>query len=244
MRTVSILLPARNEEHGVAAVLSEIPYRELRRRGYKVDVVVVDGHSNDRTRQVAESWGARVVLQEGRGKGMAVRSALPRCEGEVVVMIDADRTYPAWDVPAFLDRIEAGADVVLGTRMRGHIHRGAMSATHRFGNRGLSFLASVLHGRRVTDVCTGMWAFRKDAVLALDLTSREFEIEAELFARAVRARLVLEEIPIDYRSRVGATKLGGVRDGVLIGWKLLSLRLAPGRRPVVPSARGARRAQG
>ena len=235
MRTVSILLPARNEEDGIAAVLAEIPYRELRRRGWRVDVAVVDGHSHDRTREVAEAWGARVIRQDGRGKGMAVRCALPQLEGEYVVMIDADRTYPAWDVPAFLDRLEAGADVVLGTRMRGTLHPGSMSLTHKVGNHGLSLLASVLHGRRVSDVCTGMWAFRRDAVLALDLTSREFEIEAELFARVARAGLRLEELPIEYRPRLGATKLGGVRDGFLIGWKLLELRFAPG-------PRGARRA--
>lgn len=240
-KTVSILLPARNEEDGVAAVLAEIPYRELRRRGWAVDVAVVDGNSSDRTREVAASWGARVIVQEGRGKGMAVRSALPQLEGEYVVMIDADRTYPAWDVPAFLDRLEAGADVVLGTRMRGTLHPGAMSLTHRVGNRGLSLLASLLHGKRVTDVCTGMWGFRRDAVLDLKLTSREFEIEAELFARIVRARLVLEEMPIDYRPRVGATKLGGIRDGFRIGWKLLELRLAPGPRGTRPNANRAPR---
>ncbi|HLE96294.1 MAG TPA: glycosyltransferase family 2 protein [Candidatus Thermoplasmatota archaeon] len=237
MTRVSVLLPARDEEHGLAATLREIPYAAMRRAGHELEVVVADGASRDRTRDVALAWGARVVAQPGRGKGDAVRAALPELAGDVVVMMDADRTYPAERVPDFVARVESGADLVLGSRFRGRIEPGAMSWVHRLGNHGLSLLASTLHARRVTDVCTGMWAFRREPVLALGLESSAFEIEAELFARACRAGLVVAELPIHYRPRLGRAKLGGVRDGLRIGSKLLALRVSRQPRVATPARR-------
>lgn len=222
--SVTILLPAKNEEDGIEATFAELPVARLIDLGYPVDILVADGRSRDRTRDVAVRNGARVVQQLGTGKGRAVRAALLHAKGEYVVMLDADATYPARAIPAFVATLDEGYDVVMGSRFRGHIERGAMKAVNRFGNRSLSALATTLYGRRCTDVCTGMWAFRRETMRTLDLTSTHFEIEAEMFARAARGGLRIAELPICYSRREGVTKLGSVADGLRIGVALLEHR--------------------
>lgn len=241
---VTILLPARNEEDGVRQTLAALPLHELDGAGYDVEVVVVDGHSTDRTVEVAKAWGARVVTQEGRGKGMAVRTALRAVNGDYLIMIDSDHTYPEEAIPQFVRILENGADVVMGSRFRGFMEEGAMSRVNRVGNLALSGLASVLYQRRVTDVCTGMWGFRRRAVARLPLRSRAFELEAELFALSAKSGLRLVEVPIPYRRRVGETKLGKVRDGLSIGMMLLLAlprRVGPVAAAPLPRVRERRR---
>lgn len=221
---VTVLLPAKNEESGIEATFAALPIARLVELGYPVEILVADGRSHDRTRDVARKNGARVIQQLGTGKGRAVRAALAVARGEYIVMLDADATYPAHAIPAFIAMLDDGYDIVMGSRFRGDIQEGAMKRVNRFGNHALSALASVLYGRRCTDVCTGMWAFRRETVRNLGLTSTHFEVEAELFARAVKADLRIAEVPIWYGRREGVTKLGSVGDGVKIGAALLRYR--------------------
>jgi dolichol-phosphate mannosyltransferase len=222
--SVTILLPAKNEEDGIEATFAELPIPRLLELGYPVEILVADGRSHDRTRDVALAHGARVVQQLGKGKGRGVRSALDVAKGEYVVMLDADATYPARAIPAFIATLDEGYDVVMGSRFQGRIAPGAMKRLNRVGNHGLSLLASLLYRRRCTDVCTGMWAFRREVVRGLGLTSKHFEVEAELFARSAMAGLRVTELPITYGCRAGETKLGSIGDGVKIGMALLRYR--------------------
>lgn len=222
--SLTILLPAKNEESGIEATFEALPVARLQELGYPVEVLVADGRSHDRTREVAERFGARVIHQLGTGKGRAVRGALLAAKGDYIVMLDADATYPARAIPAFVAMLDEGYDVVMGSRFLGRIEEGAMKPLNRVGNRGLSFLASLLYGRRCTDVCTGMWAFRKETMRGLGLTSTHFEVEAEMFARAARMDLRIAELPITYGCREGVTKLGSVGDGVKIGAALVRHR--------------------
>lgn len=223
---VTILLPAKNEESGIEATFASLPTDRLQRLGYPVEILVADGKSHDRTRDVALSHGARVIQQLGTGKGRAVRSALDVAKGEFVVMLDADATYPARAIPAFVALLDEGFDVIMGSRFLGRIDDGAMKGLNRVGNHALSALASMLFRRRCTDVCTGMWAFRRQMVRNLGLTATGFEIEAELFARSARANLRIAEVPIQYAPREGVTKLGSVADGLRIGAALMRYRVA------------------
>ena len=224
--SITILLPAKNEESGIETTFAALPIQRLTQLGYPVEILVADGKSHDRTREVAERHGARVVSQLGTGKGRAVRSALDVAKGDLVVMLDADATYPARAIPAFVAALEEGADVVMGSRFLGHIEEGAMKPLNGVGNRGLSWLASLLYGRKCTDVCTGMWAFRRETMRGLGLTSTHFEIEAEMFARAAKSDLRITELPIAYGRREGVTKLGSVVDGFRIGAALVRCRFA------------------
>lgn len=225
-RRLAILLPALNEEKGIGATIDGIPVNTLKAMGYETDVWVVDGHSTDRTLEIAQSKGAKFLEQRGgKGKGIGVRQAFHEVKADFLVMLDADSTYPSETIPDLVKALENGSDVVIGSRMRGTIEDGAMSTTNRIGNKILSLMASALYGQRVSDVCTGMWAFDKKALDALKLNSNHFEIEAELFAQARKKGLAVTEIPIDYRRRAGETKLAGVKTGLKIGAKLLRKRV-------------------
>lgn len=223
-RSVTILLPAKNEESGIETTFQALPVDRLRELGYPVEILVADGRSHDRTRDVALAHGARVIAQLGTGKGRGVRSALDVAQGDYIVMLDADTTYPARAIPAFVAMLDEGYDVVMGSRFLGRIEEGAMKRMNRLGNHGLSALATLLYGRRCTDVCTGMWAFRRETMRALGLTSTHFEIEAEMFARAAMGGLRICELPITYGRREGVTKLGSIVDGMRIGGALLRYR--------------------
>ena len=224
-KKVAILLPALNEEAGIGTTIDSIPIKSIRAMGYDASIIVVDGNSKDRTVEIALSKGAGFILQKGRGKGRGVRQALRELDADYVIMLDSDGTYPAESIPEFLEALEAGADVVIGSRTKGRIEPGAMSRTNLIGNHALSWLATFLYGRRCTDVCTGMWGFDKKAVDSLKLNSNFFEIEAEFFAQAVKAKLETCEVPIVYRARHGESKLGGVKTGLKIGAKLVRKRV-------------------
>ncbi|HWG89607.1 MAG TPA: glycosyltransferase family 2 protein [Candidatus Thermoplasmatota archaeon] len=230
--TVTILLPAKNEEEGIAKTLAALPVQALQTAGFGVEVLVVDGHSTDRTVEIATASGARVIRQEGKGKGWAIRTARQHVRGRYIVMLDADDSYPAEAIPQFVAALESGVDVALGSRFRGEILEGAMGTVNRFGNRALSLLASTLFLHRVTDVCTGMWGFRREAFMQIPLTSQAFEVEAEMFARFAKSGHHIVELPIQYRPRAGETKLGKLKDGVLIGLEILKQRFIPAGAPL------------
>lgn len=226
-RTVSVLLPALNEEDGIGEVIDSVPRELMEKKGYNVKLIVVDGHSTDKTIAIAEQKGAKIVMQNGKGKGFAVRTAFGLNNTDFLIMMDADGTYPCDQIPRFLEHLEDGADMVMGSRMLGHVESGSMSELNRAGNRLLSFLAHRLYGQKTTDVCTGMWGFTKEAIEALELNSSGFEIEAEMFAQAVKANLSIHEVPIDYTRRRGQAKLGSLKCGLMIASKLLRKRFVP-----------------
>lgn len=226
-KTLTMLLPALNEEDGIGNVIDSIPRQEIENHGYKTRILVVDGHSTDRTMEIAKQKGASVVTQTGKGKGYAVRKGFEVSRSDFLIMMDADGTYPSGSILAFLDQLENGADIVMGSRFLGHVADGSMSNLNRAGNRMLSFIASSLYGQRTTDVCTGMWGFTREAIEKLRLNSAGFEIEAEMFAQASKASLSVNELPISYAVRSGEAKLGSFRCGMSIALKLLKKRFVP-----------------
>jgi dolichol-phosphate mannosyltransferase len=223
-RTVSVLLPALNEEDGIGEVIDSLPRMEISNAGYDLDILVVDGHSKDRTIEIAKSKGAKVVMQDGKGKGFGVRAGFTSVSSDYLVMMDADGTYPCEYIPTFLELLSNGADVVMGSRLLGSIAEGSMTSLNRAGNRLLSFMATALYGTKTTDLCTGMWGFTREAIDALELNSSGFEIESEMYAQSVKAGLSIHEVPICYSTREGETKLGSLRCGLRIALKLLRKR--------------------
>jgi len=120
-------------------------------------------------------------------------------------------------------------DVVIGSRLKGTIEPGAMTRVNVVGNTLLSLLARVLFGVHISDVCTGFWGYRSDAVGGMELAARGFEIEADMFAECVRNGLSIAEIPITYRARADQPKLSSLRDGIKIGFFLCKRRFERGR---------------
>lgn len=219
-----IILPALNEEEAIGRVIDEIPKQALEKRGFDVRIVVADGNSRDRTRQIALDKGAEVVVESGRGKGRAMRSVFRRFKADFVFMLDADYTYPAIYIPKMLDILEQGYPVVTGSRLRGKIEEGGMSYLNRLGNYLLTWLARVLYWRKISDLCTGYWGFRGEIISDLQLLANGFNFEAELFADITRKGYKIAEIPIHYRRRRTPPKLNSLRDGFRIGWTLITRR--------------------
>jgi len=220
---ISIILPTLNEEQTIGQVIDDIPRQALEQAGYAVEVLVVDGKSTDRSREIAEQKGASVIVEPRKGKGIAVTTALRVVDADFIFMLDADYTYPASYIPDML-KLLTNYHVVIGSRLRGQREPGAMSRLNLAGNHLLSLLATLLYWRKISDACTGYWGFRAEVVKSLRLRATAFDLEAELFSQLTRKGYSIAELPIYYRRRVSRPKLRPLRDGFKIGWALVTKR--------------------
>jgi len=227
---ITILLPELDEEEGIPKVLSSLPREYILKQGYDTEVLVVDGHSKDRTLEIAEEMGAICLRQPYTGKGDAVRHGMKHATGEYLFMLDADNTYHPRHIKQMLPILQADkADVVMGSRFRGKMAPGSMSGMNKIGNRIITETANLFfaNGNRISDLCTGMWGFNRPCVDTLlpQLGSQGFAIEAELYAKSQKNNMRVAEIPIDYNRRLGPTKLGNIGDGAKIMLRLLGERI-------------------
>lgn len=204
---VLLLIPTRNEEEAIQGLLREAQESCFR------NILVVDGFSTDRTREVTVSADAQVVQQEfGRGKGCGVRTGMKLfLDGEFrfLSIIDGDGT----NIPSHLTRMiplvkSGGVDIVLGSRIRGNREKHSMPKLSLASNLIVSFLLGAKFGRLFTDVQTGYWTFTRDAVEKIypKIKSTGFEIELELFTESLKDGLRVAEVPVDFRRRKGKTK--------------------------------------
>lgn len=209
---VCILIPTLNEEDAIAEVIGE-----FKKMGFS-DILVIDGHSRDQTRERARGAGARVVVQSGRGKGQALKEAFSLIEAEYIVMIDGDGTYLPGEVRLLLEPLLAGrADHVMGNRF-GNLEPGALTRLNSAGNRLINFFFRLIYAVPLDDILTGYRAFNRLSVDRLDLTMEGFEIETEMTVDSVKKGLVIAEVPITYRARTTGTKtkLNPLMDGARI----------------------------
>jgi dolichol-phosphate mannosyltransferase len=201
---VEIVIPAKNEEGLIAEIIDAVaPYGR---------VLVVDGHSTDATRQIAESRGARVILDRGRGKGDAIRLALEQSDADVLVFIDADGSHEPRDIPALVAPIVAGqADLVIGSRGKGgsdELH-GTLEQFIRYVGSQLIMLAiNYRWNVRLSDSQNGFRAIRRDTGLALGMRSNLTTIEQEMLMLALKKGYRVTEIPShEYERRWGTSKV-------------------------------------
>jgi hypothetical protein len=176
---------------------------------------------------IAEKAGCNIIRQEESGKGLGLRlgfEAFLAGDYDRLVMLDADATYDPSDIPKLLSALDGGADIVIGSRLRGKMEPDAMSHLNYLGNNILTWVAVCLYGSEVSDICSGYWAFERSAIAALDLNSISFEIEAEMYAYAAIAGLRISHVPVSYRTRIGEPKLGSLHDGTRILRKLVTRR--------------------
>jgi dolichol-phosphate mannosyltransferase len=220
----TVVLPAYNEEIGLAALLPSLV--ELSRDRF--EVVVVDDGSTDATASLAESFGCRVVRHAANsGKGVAVRTGLSAARGDKVIIMDADDTYPVDAVMELINRLDE-CEMVVGVRTLGRTN---IPPLNRFGNAVLTTAIRLASGSPWTDPLTGFYGMRRNVLERMDLQSNGFTLEAEIAMKSVRLGLRVMDHPIVYRARAGASKLHPIRDGIRIAGTIASLgmrRLARG----------------
>ncbi|MBC7099529.1 glycosyltransferase family 2 protein [Candidatus Bipolaricaulota bacterium] len=211
---ISVIIPALNEEGVVGKTIKSVPVDKLEDKGFKVEIVVVDNASEDNTALEAKEAGAKVVKEEKRGYGNAYQRGFKEAKGDIIIMADADSTYPMEMIPEFIKPILEGYDFVIGDRLNGMIEDGAMPALHRYiGNPLLSKMLNILFNNNITDTHCGMRAIRRETLKKLDLKAPGMEFAIEMVIEATEKNLKIKEIPIPYRRRQGEAKLHSFKDG-------------------------------
>lgn len=208
--TVTVVIPTRDEEGLIHEIIESV-------RPYADEVLVIDGHSRDKTREVAATTGARVILDRGKGKGDALRLAFDEAKGDIVVFIDADGSHEPKDIPAMVAPILAGhADMVVGSRGKGgsdELH-GTLGQLIRYvGSQIIMLAINYRWDVQLTDSQNGFRAIRRDVGKQLGLTSNLTTIEQEMTMKALKRGFRVAEIPShEYERRWGKSKV--------VVWKL------------------------
>lgn len=211
--TISVVIPTLNEQDNLPHVLPRIPRA--------VDeVIIVDGLSTDRTVEVAKQLlpSVRIVTQEGRGKGAALRSGFAAATGDIIVTLDADGSTDPAEIPYFVHALMAGADFAKGSRFLHGAGTSDMPFHRRMGNRAFVGIVRRLYGGQYTDLCYGYNAFWRRVLPLLALDGDGFEIETMMNIRALRSGLRIVEVPsFEDRRVVGQGNLRTIPDG----WRVL-----------------------
>lgn len=211
---ISVVIPALNEEGVVGRTIKSIPIDEFKKKGFQVEIIVVDNASEDNTAKEAAEAGAKVVKEEKRGYGNAYQRGFKEAKGDIIIMGDADLTYPFEIAPKFTKEILKGYDFVIGDRLNGMIEDGAMPILHRYiGNPLLSKMLNILFKNNIRDTHCGMRAITKEALKKLDLKATGMEFAIEMIIEATEKNLKIKQIPIPYRRRRGEAKLHSFKDG-------------------------------
>jgi glycosyltransferase involved in cell wall biosynthesis len=208
-----VVIPCLNEAETIATCVIKAR-RSMERAGLLGEVIVSDNGSTDGSPELAATAGARVVHETRKGYGSAYLAGFAAARGRFIVMGDGDDTYDFDEVDRFVEPLRDGADMVMGSRLKGTIHKGAMPPLHRYvGNPVLTGILNLFYGSGVSDAHCGMRAFRRDALRSLDLRTSGMEFASEMVIRASKAGLKIDEIPIEYHPRRGESKLSTWSDG-------------------------------
>lgn len=220
---VSVVIPCLNEANSLAFCVDKA-VNAFRKAGLSGEVVVADNGSTDRSIEIAEEHGARVVRVAERGYGAALRAGITAARGPFIIMGDADDSYDFTDVPRFVKKLREGYDMVMGNRFGGGIKPGAMPLLHKYwGNPGLTALLNLLFGVGIGDSYCGMRGFTRKLYDRLDVRSTGMEFALEMVIKTAQLRARITEIPLilwpDKRGR--PPHLRSFRDG----WRSLRFML-------------------
>jgi glycosyltransferase involved in cell wall biosynthesis len=233
--SISVVVPTLNEARNLPHVFAQLP-DDLH------EVIVVDGRSTDDTIAIAQALrpDVRIVLEARRGKGAALASGFQAATGDIIVMLDADGSADAAEIPRFVAALCNGADFVKGSRFAQGGGSSDITFIRRLGNRGLNALVNSLYNTSYSDLCYGYNAFWRRCLPYLRVDCDGFEVETLINVRIAKAGLVIHEVPSYERDRLhGESNLSAVRDGLRVLRTIGAERLRIQHRDLVE--RGVRR---
>ncbi len=214
MKTLTVVIPALNEEQAIGDVIREIPIKELKGLGYNTEILVIDNGSKDKTPHIARSHGAQVIIQPVRGYGNAYKAGFANASGDIIATGDADMTYPFSILPSAIKMMESEQIDFINTDRLTNLNSEVMENSHIFGNKLLTLFTKYLFRWPFVDSQSGMWIFKRSIWQNLEVSSSGMPFSQELKIEAFVRGFKCAEIPIEYRVRVGEVKLSTVKDGI------------------------------
>jgi len=209
---ISIVIPVYNEEKTILRLLDKVDKLDLH---IEKEIIIVDDYSTDDTRNILKKLESKYKIyyhEVNKGKGAAVRTGLEKSTGDILTIQDADMEYEPNDLKLLLEKINRGYDVVYGSRFMDSYNRYWDNPLHYIGNRGLSFITSILYFQKITDMETCYKVFKREVYEKLNLKAKRFDLEPEITAKIIKAGYKIKEVSINYYPR-------GFEDGKKITWK-------------------------
>jgi glycosyltransferase involved in cell wall biosynthesis len=208
---VSIIIPTLNEEKNIAKAISGV---RAVMKGYRYELIIVDGSSIDRTVQIAKSMHAKVILIKERGKGVALIKGFRRARGEIIISMDADLSNRPKELKLLIAGIETGYDLCVGSRFLMGGGSEDIPWLRRMGNSFFVHLVNIIYRSKYSDMCYGYRSFSRRALKRLQLAEKSFGIETEINIKAKKAGLKILEVPsLEKKRSKGQGKLHTFRDG-------------------------------
>lgn len=222
MKKIVVIIPAFNEENAVGIVIREIPKHLV------AEIIVVNNNSNDQTAQIAKEAGATVLNENRQGYGWACLKGIDYCKQQnilpdIVVFMDADHSdYPEEMSRLIKPIIEQNFDMVIGSRALGKRERGSMTPQQIFGNWLATNLIKIFYEVTYTDLGP-LRAITFEKLIAMKMQDTTYGWTVEMQLKAAKMKLKVVEVPVNYRSRIGVSKVSGTLKGtIMAGYKILS----------------------
>lgn len=211
MKRITVIIPTLNEEKGIGKTIERIPKKRIG----SLEILVVDGNSKDKTREIAKKMGARVIIEKRRGYGRAFKTGFQKAIGDIFITLDGDGTYPVEEIPKLVETLKKEKFDFVTTNRFEHMEKEAMSFRNKFGNKVLSVTCNMLFSTPFKDSQSGMWVLSKKAWNKIKnrVKSDGMAFSQEIKIEAYKA-LRCKEVPIRYGKRKGKAKLNAWKDGV------------------------------
>ena len=208
---ISVVIPTLNEAQAIGEVVGAVP------QGWVQDIFVVDNGSTDDTAEQATLAGARVICEPRRGYGAAcMAGAIAARDSDIIVFLDGDRSDDPHQLAAIATPVlQDQADLVIGSRIEGRLEKGAMPIHGQLGNRLIVFLLHLLYGIYITDIGS-FRAIKTDDLFALKMEQMTYGWPVEMVVKAARKGLRIKSVPINYRKRIGVSKVTGSLKGTVM----------------------------
>ena len=216
-KTISLIIPCYNEALALPHVLPLVP-------DFVDEVLIVDNNSTDETIAIAESFGAKVVVEKRQGYGAAYKKGFSTATADVFVTLDGDGTYPLEEIARLLEILEnESLDFISACRFPLQNPKN-MDKVSLFGNRVLTLTAKILFGYGLKDSQSGMWVFKRSCLEKMRIESDGMPLSEEIKIEAIKRKLRFKEVHIPYHERYGEKKIKNFRDGIHNMWFLFYLR--------------------